>query len=422
MKFTFAHAADVHLDSPLHGLGAYGQEMADCFRQASRRAFVNLVDAVIERHVSFLVIAGDIFDGDWKDYSTGLFFVQQMGRLDRAGIPVYALSGNHDAATEISKSLRYPGNVRFFDSRKPETFVDEATGATLHGQGFHDKWSDQNIALNYPLATPGVLNIGVLHTAFEGSADHATYAPCSVEQLCNHGYDYWALGHVHAHAVVCDDPYVVFSGNLQGRHIRECGPKGFCLVEVTDHAVTSFEHVCCDVARWHDLSIAVDDEKCPDLPMLLNLVQDGVSLAVAEAQGRPLALRLTITGDTKLHRSLMGNQADLRAQVVATASSVSDEVMLEKLRVKTREPATLVPASAEHQDLILELTREMDSPELATTLGEELGQVLSLLRGKLPFRDGVLPEDEELAEIVAEAKSLVAARLSHAGGATDDAN
>ncbi len=413
MKFTFIHTADIHLDSPLRGLGAYSQGLADCFREASRTAFVHLVDAAIDREVAFVVIAGDIFDSDWKDYSTGLFFVQQMGRLDRKGIPVYALSGNHDAATEITKNLRYPDNVKMFDTKEPETFIDEATGVALHGQGFHNRWHDKNIAEDYPRPAVGAFNIGVLHTAC-GSTLHDNYAPCSVEQLCNHGYDYWALGHVHGHAVLSDNPYVVFSGNLQGRHVREAGAKGYCLVEVTENEVTSFNHISCDVARWCDLAVDLELTECSDLDSVLDQATVLLADAVAEADGRPIAFRLRLTGATSLHTVLMRDLPDLRAQIEAVALSVGDKVMLEKLQVRTVDSAMAVASeSLEHQDLVLELVNEMDSPEVVSALELEIAGMMKLLKTKLPNKDELLPDEAELAEIIAEAKALVAARLTH---------
>ena len=42
------------------------------------------------RRVSrFAVIAGDVFDGDWRDASIGLFFNRQLARLTNRGVPTY---------------------------------------------------------------------------------------------------------------------------------------------------------------------------------------------------------------------------------------------------------------------------------------------------------------------------------------------
>ena len=84
----YIHTADLHLDSPLRSLSAYADAPAERLRTATRDAFHNLVTQAIDEQVDFMVIAGDVYDGDWKDFNTGLFFIRQMGRLRHAGILV----------------------------------------------------------------------------------------------------------------------------------------------------------------------------------------------------------------------------------------------------------------------------------------------------------------------------------------------
>ncbi len=72
--FKFLHAADIHLDSPLRGLARYEGVPAEDVRLATRTALNNLVDAAIEEEVAFIIIAGDLYDGEWPHFGTGLFF------------------------------------------------------------------------------------------------------------------------------------------------------------------------------------------------------------------------------------------------------------------------------------------------------------------------------------------------------------
>ena len=234
-SFRFLHAADVHLDSPLRGLSRYEGVPADDIRIATRTALNNLIDAAIEERVAFIVIAGDIYDGDWQHFGTGLFFCAAMGRLEKAGIDVFLLFGNHDAESVQTKKLPLPKNVRTFGTEKPTTFIHEATATALHGWSYKIKDTRANLAASYPAALPNHLNIGVLHTALTGGRPpHAPYAPCSPAELSARGYHYWALGHVHDFEVVSESPFIVFPGNLQGRNIRECGAKGAVIVTVDD--------------------------------------------------------------------------------------------------------------------------------------------------------------------------------------------
>jgi DNA repair exonuclease SbcCD nuclease subunit len=115
-SFKFLHAADIHLDSPLHGLSRYEGLPVDEIRSATRAAFDNLVQFAIDEAVDFVVIAGDLFDGGWRDMGTGLYFAKAMGRLDQASIPAFLLAGNHDAASVVSRTVPWPPNVHLFGS------------------------------------------------------------------------------------------------------------------------------------------------------------------------------------------------------------------------------------------------------------------------------------------------------------------
>ena len=222
----FIHTADIHLDSPLVGLAAYQDAPVQQLRTVTRDAFSRLVDAAIEEEVDFMVIAGDLYDGSWKDYNTGHYFCREMGRLNKAKIPVYLLYGNHDSESEMTKKLSLPSNVNVFESRKPSTYRIETLKVALHGRSYREAATFENLASSYPEPIAGWLNIGVLHTALGGYAAHQPYAPCSLDELTVKGYDYWALGHVHEHAILQKDPWIVYPGNLQGRHIREIGERG----------------------------------------------------------------------------------------------------------------------------------------------------------------------------------------------------
>lgn len=137
MSFSFIHAADIHLDSPLAGLEQYEGAPVEKIRGATREAFKNLVDTAIERQVHFLIIAGDLYDGNWKDYNTGLFFTSQMVRLQKEGIPVFLIRGNHDAANLMTKSLKLPANVHEFPVKAPETVTLDALGVAFTGRVLH---------------------------------------------------------------------------------------------------------------------------------------------------------------------------------------------------------------------------------------------------------------------------------------------
>jgi DNA repair protein SbcD/Mre11 len=334
-SFKFVHAADIHLDSPLRGLQHYDGAPVDQLRGCTRQAFIKLIDLCIAEQVAFLILAGDLYDGDWKDYNTGLFFAQQMRRLKAADIRVISLRGNHDAASQISRNLKLPENVQELSWKKPATIHFSEIDVAIHGQGFASKAIHDNLAAQYPGAIPDKLNIGVLHTSLGGREGHEPYAPCAVDDLLSKGYDYWALGHVHQREVVHADPWIVFPGNLQGRHIRETGCKGATLVMVVDKAITSVDHRSLDVVRWSHCKVSIDKLKTED--EMLDAVQAALALEVKNAGGRLLASRVTIHGRSPLHRLLSTQSEHWANQIRAQAIDLGGaQIWLEKIRFESQ--------------------------------------------------------------------------------------
>lgn len=176
-SFRFIHTGDIHLDSPLKGLSGQPGAATERIRTATRAALENLVSQAIEEAVDFVIIAGDLYDGDWRDYQTGLFFVKQMGRLAQANIPVFLLYGNHDAESQITRKLTLPANVSVFSARKAETFRLQQFNVALHGQSFRQRDITDNLVPAYPAPTAGCFNIGVLHTGLGGMGGTRTMRP-----------------------------------------------------------------------------------------------------------------------------------------------------------------------------------------------------------------------------------------------------
>lgn len=417
--FRFLHVADVHLDSRLVGLSAYPGAPVELLRTATRRAFSALVDRALEEEVDFVVIAGDLYDGDWRDFNTGLYFVGEMHRLARAGVPVFVAHGNHDAESEITRPLTLPENVTVFAARKPQTCRLDALRVALHGQSFRDAATTDNLAVGYPDAVPGWFNVGVLHTAMEGHAAHASYAPCALAELRAKGYDYWALGHVHEHRIVCQAPWVVYPGNLQGRSVRELGPRGAVLVEVTEGEVT-VQRLFVDAVRWQHLELDVGGART--LADVLERAAAALQeLAADPARRGPVAARLTLVGASAAHGELFGDEARLRAELVALASGFGEEALwLEKVRVRTT-PALDAAAIKARADAVAELqglleraeTDETFLTELTGELGELASRVPRPLLDQLP--ELALVREQRVAELVrAVAPGLVARLLDDA--------
>ncbi|MBR4976985.1 MAG: DNA repair exonuclease [Thermoguttaceae bacterium] len=433
MSLKFIHCADLHLDSPMRGLGTTDPEIAEKIREASRRAFRRLIDVALEENVAFVAVAGDLFDGDWDDLATGLWTIRELRRLEARRIPVFISFGNHDLQNKTLPKLTWPKNVKIFNAKKPETFLypddlpqlldgapkrgrktaarpvatventlfgdlsDAAPSSlfdgaservALTGQSFRAQFCPENLAENFPSATPNAFNIGVLHTDVGGDGAASRYAPTSLETLNSKRYDYWALGHVHRRQTLQTSPaWVGYPGVLQGRHIREPEPKGFYLVEIENGALLGEPRfVAVDSLRW--FSLELDLTQIASEEELRRRFQDAAQTIVDEAEERFAAVRLSLVGRTELHRELTQRRArqTLGETFRAWALELGDAFWLEEIELKTTSPR---PATLGDTGILGDLAADFER-KIA-----ELSARLAALESSQPSADQEF-EDAEL--------------------------
>ncbi len=323
-----------------------------------------------------MLIAGDLYDGDWRDYSTGLYLVKELGRLRDLKIPVILIAGNHDAANKMTRVLPLPENVRLLTHDRPESFLLADLDVAIHGQSFAKAAVTENLAAAYPVAVGGCVNIGLLHTSLGGAEGHERYAPCSLDELRLRGYDYWALGHIHARQVQCQDPPVVFAGNVQGRHIRETGPKG-CLI-VTVNSDRSFEPVFhrLDQVRWERGRVELSElDSESDFPDRAAEELDRL-LAEEPDPDRLLAVRVIFTGATALHDRLHADPERFVAEIRSLATERGgDRLWIERVEFQTRRPSAVILPDGPIEELLDVLEQLRTDPGSLRAFTEDLADL-----------------------------------------------
>jgi exonuclease SbcD len=417
-RMKFVHAADIHLDSPLQALALGDAVQVERMRRATRDAFARLIDVSIGQGVAFVVLAGDLYDHDRPNMQIAVFLRNQLARLKEKGIRVVMIKGNHDADNRMTSALMLPDNTQMLSDCKPETvrFDDLAVRVAIHGQSFKSGPVTENLAASYPVAHRGYFNIGVLHTSLAGNDDHDTYAPCSLEELATRGYGYWALGHIHKGAVLRQDPWIVYSGNAQGRHVKETGPKGCYLVEVDEDHRVSTEFIALDVVRW--LQVEVDLKGLWREAELTDRIRAGLARAYRDGDGRPCAVRLNLSGPTVLHETIERRPSRLRQTVLELAGEIAgDDIWIEKIRNLTMAPVTRVDVGPnETSNELIRIIREVANDRMRVK--ELLEKELEPLRTKLPDEMKELPalallKDPGLArDALARLEPQLAARLA----------
>ncbi|WP_034854103.1 metallophosphoesterase family protein [Sinorhizobium sojae] len=337
MPFRFVHTADLHLDSPLRSLALRNTELADLVRSATRNALARIVDLCLAEAVDALLIAGDLYDGTQTSMNTALFLAGELRRLDEAGIRTFIIRGNHDAQSQVTRELTLPASAHVFSGRSKPALaktLENGRPVHIHGMSFADPHAAESLLPYFQSPVAGAINIGMLHTSLAGSAGHDPYAPCSVADLERHGFDYWALGHIHQRQVHGRKPCIVMPGMPQGRDINEAGVKGVTLVTIDEDGdlflverpigTAVFERLRVDltgVADWRGMLDEVGRQ--------LLLLRNGVP-------ADNLILRVGLSGTTSLAWRLR-RDADLLEAEIAHLAAALGGCWVEKIEILCSE-------------------------------------------------------------------------------------
>ncbi len=340
---TFIHAADLHLGAPFRGLRDLSPTWSDRMVAAIPEAFDRMVSAAVERRVDFVVMAGDIFDASHPSYADFRRFFDGMAVLDKAGIPVYLCTGNHDPYTSWKSDFgELPASAFLFPADKPGYFAYQRDGrplVLLGGRGYYNQSvsPDEDIAAGITrtnaersLGCSAPFGVGVLHT---GLNLDPTKAPTDPSNLLKSGMDYWALGHIHQPWQDSSrNPRLAFSGCIQGRDIKETGPRGCYQVTLRQGEDNRAEFIPCAGVVWQRLD--VDVSACTTLVEVHDAIMRQLFAANGSAQCEEMVERITLTGRSGLHQVLRqpGVVDDLRSNINDSYPAFFCDALIDRTR------------------------------------------------------------------------------------------
>lgn len=308
-SFRFIHTADLHLDSPFRGMVNVPAVIRDKLRESTFAALLNLVDLAIKERVDFVVVSGDVYDLADRSLRAQIRFQQAVVKLSKQGISVFIIHGNHDPEDGRRAALDWPKSVHFFGSKDAgmvAVYNDEGgLLAQIYGISYPTAAVSTNLLPYFQVQQEAVYKIGLLHSNVDGDPSHDNYAPCSKGELIRLGIDYWALGHIHQRAVLHEEPYVVYPGNIQGRHVKELGAKGCYIVKVSEYGTTKMEFNALDSIRWVDQSVSIKGLTTEQ--QLKDLIEEHMEGIKKDTGGRSAIVRFTLEGRGLLHHILQGS-------------------------------------------------------------------------------------------------------------------
>lgn len=414
----YIHAADLHLDTPFQGLSrtaSQGAHLARLLQEATFKAMERLFRLCESDKPDFLILAGDVYNEENHSVKAQLKLCDGCRRLRDAGVRVFLAHGNHDPLSSRLAAVQWPDNVTIFGP-EAESHTIEKNGqvvAVVHGISHEKIKEGRNLARMFRRSQQHqCFQLGVLHCTVEGQSKADRYAPCSLDDLKNTGLDAWALGHVHERATLSAAPFVAYSGNAQGLHINEPGPRGCLRVTASPQADGTFacreDFVRLGPVQWAKVQVDLDDVAD------LNEVERRMTTALEQAAESTdpgcdaLITRVVLHGRTPLDAALRDtvNQEDL-AERLTHLQTATPSVWLKDMLAET-SPAIDRAQYLQREDLLGEALRLADRMAQG---GETLHDVATPALKQL-YEHGQLrhiltqPDDERMRALLEEAERL----------------
>ena len=282
------HFADLHLGVESYGRIDPASGLSSRFHDFLS-SFDELVDYALKNKVDLVLFCGDAYKSRDPSQTQQREFARRIKRLSENGITVFLLVGNHDlhnaigraTTTEIFDTLavenvyvaRRPGTHKV---KTPSGIIQIIALPWLRRGALLSKEDSKNLnfdEINQKLQDvltniikteakkldPKLPSILAAHVwvsgARIGSEESMTIGQEQVllpGNVADPAFDYIALGHIHRHQVLSEEPPVVYAGSLERLDFSDEGDdKGFYLVEIKTNKKTGIRKVS---YKFHPIS------------------------------------------------------------------------------------------------------------------------------------------------------------------------
>lgn len=295
------HTADIHI-----GVENYSRPDPES-RTSSRlqdflTSFDELVDYAIDEKADLVLVCGDAYKSRNPTQTHQREFVKRISKLAQKGIQVFLLAGNHDSPnvpgpattldifstleienvhvaselkTEVIKTAN--GNIQiislpwvrkgdFMSLSEYNQLSNENLNKAIEKKLIEDLNTEiGNLDSSIPSILASHVSVDLAKTSSEKSMTLGKDYILPTKSLASNKLDYVALGHVHKHQVLNDDPPVVYSGSLERIDFgEEKDSKGFCAISISTGAdkgnrVESYKFVEVKARRFKTISIVIED-------------------------------------------------------------------------------------------------------------------------------------------------------------------
>ncbi|EOL44500.1 metallophosphoesterase family protein [Enterococcus caccae] len=369
------HTADLHLDRSFEGLKNSPKQIAEKLQKANPKVVTAIVDIAIKNQVDAVILAGDTFHQSRTSIRTQAYFIDEMKRLDREGIPVIMSFGNHDYYAAERYWFDFPKNMFLFQKEQVEThyfMTKNQEKVAITGFSYEHPWINEDKLSAFPTKDLGTdIHIGIYHGDTTNNG-YQNYAPFSFSEMKTKGYDYWALGHIHQPQVVSADPLIVYPGTPQGHTKKERTVQGVAIVSVeSGHATVHFEPVAQVVWQMTTYSLNQARNLQEALSMLTNFLSEKAS-----NQYHVILKEIKLTDTEQLGEEFTlsyENGELLHYLQTALLQQTNDVLFLFRMKVITEEAATKARIIAA-PELLSQLEKNYLQPDIFSNTLQELVQ------------------------------------------------
>ncbi|MFL2760322.1 MAG: exonuclease SbcCD subunit D [Dehalococcoidia bacterium] len=341
------HTADIHI-----GVENYSRPDPKT-RTSSRlqdflRSLDELVDYSIDNEADLVLICGDIYKSRNPTQTHQREFVKRVSKLANQGIKVFLLAGNHDSpnvpgpattldifptldienvqiANELNTQIVQTRNgsiqiislpwIRkgdFMSLEKYNQLSNEKLNSAIEEKLIEDL--DKEIA-NLDSSMPSILashvSVDLAKTSSEKSMTLGKDYLLPTKFLANPKLDYIALGHIHKHQTLNDDPPVVYSGSLERIDFgEEKDSKGFCVIDISTsldkkNKLNSYEFVEVNARRFKTIHIKVNEnDESPNEKIVAEIEKHDINETIVQVIIEVSASRYSEISDRKIRESL----------------------------------------------------------------------------------------------------------------------
>lgn len=263
MALTILTTADIHIGKTSSGAEQIGE------KKSTRNTWFSLIDYAISNDINAVAIAGDIVEHSNRYFEAASALEAGLTKLDKAGISVFLVSGNHDYDVLPALMERHKfENVHFLgQGGKWEFKTVEIAGKRIQftGWSFPNMYIKKDPLLDFPESEidQNVISIGLIHGDYENK--ESSYAPLHLNTMTGKGVNVWLMGHIHKPDTFREsDPTIYYPGSPQALSAKEKGEHGAVLLTVSEQAIIEKEFIAFSSVRYEEIQIDISEYNVQD--------------------------------------------------------------------------------------------------------------------------------------------------------------